>query len=41
MTFLLCLCMMSFVVYSPILLIRLHHLTPLEAGFVIVTEEPS
>ena len=38
MTFLLCLCMMSFVVYGPILLIRLYHLTPLEAGFVIVTE---
>ena len=38
MTFLLCLCMMSLVVYGPILLIRLYHLTPLEAGFVIVTE---
>ena len=38
MSFLLCLCMMSFVVYGPILLIRLYHLTPLEAGFVIVTE---
>ena len=38
MTFLLCLCMMSLVVYGPILLIRLYHLTPLEAGFIIVTE---
>ena len=38
MTFILCLCMMSFVVYGPILLIRLYGLTPLEAGFVVVTE---
>ena len=38
MTFILCLCMMSFVVYGPILLIRLYDLTPLEAGFVVVTE---
>ena len=38
MTFILCLCMMSFVVYGPILLIRLYALTPLEAGFVVVTE---
>ena len=38
MTFMLCLCMMAFVVYGPILLIRLYHLTPLEAGFVVVTE---
>ena len=38
MTFMLCLCMMSFVVYGPILLIRLYGLTPLEAGLVIVTE---
>jgi len=38
MTFLLCLCMMSLVVYGPILLIRLYHLTPLEAGLVVVTE---
>jgi len=38
MTFMLCLCMMSFVVYGPILLIRLYHLTPLEAGYVVVTE---
>jgi len=29
---------MSFVVYGPILLIRLYALTPLEAGFVVVTE---
>ena len=36
MTFILC--MMSFVVYGPILLIRLYDLTPLEAGFVVVTE---
>ena len=38
MTFILCLCMMSFTVYGPILLIRLYALTPLEAGFVVVTE---
>ena len=38
MTFVLCLCMMSFLVYGPILLIRLHQLTPLEAGLVVVTE---
>ena len=38
MTFMLGLCMMSFCVYGPILLIRLYSLTPLEAGFVVVTE---
>ena len=38
MTVMLCLCMMAFVVYGPILLIRLYDLTPLEAGFVVVTE---
>ena len=38
MTFILGLCMMSFCVYGPILLIRLYELTPLEAGFVVVTE---
>ena len=38
MTFMLGLCMMSFCVYGPILLIRLYGLTPLEAGFVVVTE---
>ena len=38
MAFMLCLCMMSFVVYGPVLLIRLYDLTPLEAGFVVVTE---
>ena len=38
MTFILGLCMMSFCVYGPILLIRLYDLTPLEAGFVVVTE---
>ena len=38
MTLVLCLSMMSFVVYGPILLIRLYELTPLEAGLVIVTE---
>ena len=37
-TFILGLCMMSFCVYGPILLIRLYDLTPLEAGFVVVTE---
>ena len=38
MTFLLSLSMMSFLVYGPILLIRLYSLTPLEAGLVVVTE---
>ena len=38
MTFMLGLCMMSFSVYGPILLIRLYDLTPLEAGLVVVTE---
>ena len=38
MTFMLGLCMMSFCVYGPILLIRLYDLTSLEAGFVVVTE---
>ena len=38
MTFVLCFCMTSFVVYGPVLLIRLYDLTPLEAGFVVVTE---
>ncbi len=38
MTFILGLCVMSFCVYGPILLIRLYDLTPLEAGFVVVTE---
>ena len=38
LTFLLCLCLMSFLVYGPILLIRLYNLTPLEAGLVVLTE---
>ena len=38
MTFMLCLCTMSFVVYGPILLIRLYGLTPFEAGLVLLTE---
>ena len=38
MIFVLGLCMMSFCVYGPILLIRLYGLTPLEAGLVVVTE---
>ena len=38
MTFFLSLSMMSFLVYGPVLLIRLYGLTPLEAGFVVVTE---
>ena len=38
MTFVLSLSMMSFLVYGPILLIRLYGLTPLEAGLVVVTE---
>ena len=38
MTFILSLCMMSFLVYGPLLLIRLYGLTPLEAGLVVVSE---
>ena len=38
MTFMLGVCMMSFCVYGPILLMRLYGLTPLEAGLVVVTE---
>ncbi len=38
LTMMLCLCMMSFTVYGPILLIRLYGLTPLEAGLVVLTE---
>ena len=38
LTFVLCLSMMSFLVYGPILLIRLYQLTPFEAGLVVVTE---
>ena len=38
MTFVLSLSMMSFLVYGPILLIRLYGLTPLEAGLVVVAE---
>ena len=38
MTFTLSLSMMSFLVYGPILLIRLYELTPLQAGLVVVTE---
>ena len=38
MTFILSLCMMTFLVYGPILLIRLYGLTPLEAGLVVLSE---
>ena len=38
MMFVLCLCMMSFLVYGPILLILLYDLTPLQAGLVVLTE---
>ena len=38
MTFVLSLSMMSFLVYGPILLIRLYDLTPLGAGLVVATE---
>ena len=38
LTMVLCLSMMSLLVYGPILLIRIHQLTPLEAGLVVVTE---
>ena len=38
MSFVLCLCMMSYLVYGPVLLIRLHGLTPLESGLVIFAE---
>ena len=38
MTFVCSLSMMSFLVYGPLLLIRLYQLTPLEAGLVVVSE---
>jgi predicted MFS family arabinose efflux permease len=37
-TLLLCISIMSFVVYGPLILIELYHLTPLEAGFVVLLE---
>jgi MFS family permease len=37
-TFLLSLCIMSFLVYGPFLLIELYGMSPLEAGFVVLVE---
>jgi MFS family permease len=37
-TFLLCLCIMSFLVYGPLILIRLYDMTPFEAGAVVMLE---
>jgi MFS family permease len=37
-TFLLCISIMSFLVYGPLILIELYGLTPLEAGFVVLLE---
>ena len=38
MTFVFCLSIMSFLVYGPVLLIKLYDLTPLQAGFVVLLE---
>jgi len=37
-TFLLCISIMSFLVYGPLILIRLYGLSPLQAGFVVLLE---
>lgn len=37
-TFLLCLCIMSFLVYGPLILIKLYGMTPFEAGAVVMLE---
>jgi MFS family permease len=37
-TLLLCLCIMSFLVYGPFILIKLYGLTPLFAGFIVMLE---
>ncbi len=37
-TLLLCLCIMSFLVYGPLILIKLYALTPLTAGFIVMLE---
>ena len=37
-TFLLCLCIMSFLVYGPLVLMRLYGMTPFEAGAVVMLE---
>ncbi len=37
-TFLLCISIMSFLVYGPLILIHLYQLTPLQAGFVVLLE---
>ena len=38
MTFCMCLCFMSFIVYGPFILIKLYGLTPFSAGMVIMVE---
>jgi len=37
-TLLLCISIMSFLVYGPLILIELYHLSPLEAGFIVLLE---
>ena len=37
-TFLLCLCIMSFLVYGPLILMRLYDMTPFEAGAIVMLE---
>lgn len=37
-TLLLCLCIMSFLVYGPFILIKLYHMTPLTAGLIVMLE---
>jgi MFS family permease len=37
-TLLLCISIMSFLVYGPLILIDLYHLSPLEAGFIVLLE---
>ena len=37
-TFLLSICIMSFLVYGPFLLIELYDMSPLEAGFIVLIE---
>jgi len=38
MTFLLCLCIMSFLIYGPLVLIKLYHMSPFEAGLIVMLE---
>lgn len=38
MILLLCMCLMSFLIYGPLLLIKLYHLTPFVAGLIVMME---